>query len=132
MLEHITAIATIAVKDMAVSRKFYEEKLGFTPLEVRNKDVVKYTSGDSFFYLYKSEHAGKHEATAAAWYVEDDLETIVSELKKRGVEFDIYDGLEGIKPQKGLVHIYNDTKVAWVRDPDGNILALVCEGAVGE
>lgn len=127
MLEHTNAIATIAVKDMTVSRQFYEDKLGFKPLEVKSKDVVKYTSGDTFFYLYKSEYAGTHQATAAAWYIEADLETIVAELKKRGVEFQVYDGLEGIQPQKGLVHIYEDVKVAWVRDPDGNILALVCE-----
>lgn len=132
MLEHTNSIATIAVSDMDVSRKFYEEKLGFKPLQVKNKDVVKYISGDTFFYVYKSEHAGKHEATAAVWYVEADLETIVSELQKRGVEFELYDGLEGVKPQKGPVHIYEDVKAAWVKDPDGNILALICEGEVGE
>lgn len=132
MLEHSNAIATIAVRDMDVSRKFYEEKLGFKPLEVRSKDVVKYTSGDTFFYLYKSEHAGTHQATAAAWYVETDLETIVAELNKRGVKFDVYDGLQGIKPQKGLVHLYENVKVAWVKDPDGNILALVCEDEIEE
>ncbi len=127
MLEHSNAIATIAVRDMAVSRKFYEEKLGFKPLEVKNEDVVKYISGDTFFYLYRSEHAGKHQATAAAWYIEADLETIVKELDSRGVSFETYNGLRGIEPQPGLVHIYADVKAAWVKDPDGNILALVCE-----
>lgn len=132
MLEHSTAIATIAVSDMKRARSFYEEKLGLVPLEIKSDDVVKYTSGDSFLYVYKSEYAGSHNATAAAWYVESELETIVAELKKRGVEFEVYDGIKGVKPQKGLVHIYEDVKVAWVKDPDGNILALVCEGEIGE
>jgi catechol 2,3-dioxygenase-like lactoylglutathione lyase family enzyme len=128
MLEHSTVVATIAVKNMAASRKFYEEKLGLKPIQFRDDDVVTYQSGDSIVHIYKSPYASRRDVTAATWYIDADIETIVEELQRRGVEFEFYDGVNGMKFKEGLVHeAFSDLKVAWVRDPDGNLLALVSD-----
>ena len=52
---------------------------------------------------------------------------MVRELKAKGVAFEHYDNLPGLTVQ-GDVHVGGDMKVAWFKDPDGNILSIVSEG----
>ena len=65
------AIATIGVKDLKAARRFYEEKLGFEPMDMHEDDVVTYRTGRSKMFVYKSELAGKNKATAVTWTVDD-------------------------------------------------------------
>jgi len=118
------AVATIGVQDLKSARSFYEEKLGFEPVEVREDEVVTYTSGGSKVFVYKSSFGGTNKATAATWLV-GDVDAIVASLKKKGVSFEHYD-LPGMKLE-GDVHVAGDMRAAWLKDPDGNILALVSE-----
>jgi hypothetical protein len=57
------------------------------------------------------------------WAVGDEVESLVRALKSKGVKFEHYD-MPGMTRQ-GDVHIGGDMKVAWFKDPDGNILNLV-------
>jgi catechol 2,3-dioxygenase-like lactoylglutathione lyase family enzyme len=123
MLENIDAIATIAVKDLKVARKFYEGTLGLQPFRGEDSGMIGYKSGDATIGLYESRHAGTNEATAVTWIVGDKLETIVSALKAKGVAFEHYDFPETTR--KGDVHVSGTNRVAWFKDPDGNILSLV-------
>jgi len=45
------------------------------------------------------------------------------QLKERGVRFEHYD-MPGLRLE-GDIHIADDMKVAWFKDPDGNILNVV-------
>jgi hypothetical protein len=47
----------------------------------------------------------------------------VRDLKAKGITFEHYD-MPDMK-REGDVHIGGDMKVAWVKDPDGNILNIV-------
>jgi hypothetical protein len=73
--------------------------------------------------VYESQYAGTNKATAATWIVGADLEGLVRDLKAKGVTFEKYD-LPGTTRQ-GDVHVAGKTKVAWFKDPDGNILSIV-------
>jgi hypothetical protein len=57
------------------------------------------------------------------WAVGEDLESIVQQLKAKGVQFEHYD-MPGITRQ-GDIHLGGNRKVAWFKDPDGNILNIV-------
>jgi hypothetical protein len=57
------------------------------------------------------------------WSVGDELEDIVSKLKAKGVKFEHYDMPQ--MTRKGDIHIAGDMKVAWFKDPDGNILNVM-------
>lgn len=116
------AIATLAVKDLEIARKFYEGMLGFDLSESRDDAVDTYTSGDSRFFVYVSPSAGTNRATAATWVVED-VEGLAATLKRRGVSFEHYEFLN--MELRGDVHVDGDMKAAWFKDPDGNILAIV-------
>ena len=122
MLGTINAVANLAVRDLEVARKFYEGTLGLTPVDAQCKGLVAYRSGDSTLYVYQSDYAGTNQATAVTWNVGDRVEAIVDALKAKGVSFEHYD-LPGMTRHND-VHVGNSMKVAWFKDPDGNILNL--------
>jgi catechol 2,3-dioxygenase-like lactoylglutathione lyase family enzyme len=122
MLADKSVMATIAVKDLAAARKFYEGTLKFKKLDEESDEAVTYQSGKSEIVVYRSKFAGGNKATAATWNVGDEIDDIVSELKSKGVPFEHYD-MPGLT-QQGDVYVGGDMKVAWFKDPDGNILAL--------
>ncbi len=70
-----------------------------------------------------SEFAGTNKATAATWIVGKDLDAIVDTLQSRGVTFEHYD-FPGTA-RTGDIHEAGKMRVAWLKDPDGNILSLV-------
>jgi len=123
MLKDKDATPTIAVKDIERARKFYQDVVGLTPLPVSEEGVAPFKSGSSSILVYKSEFAGTNRATAATWMVDDELDDTVKTLKSKGVTFEHYD-MPGVTRQ-GDVHLTGQSKAAWFKDPDGNIIALV-------
>lgn len=114
-------MATVAVKDVKQARTFYEDVLGLEAIETEGDETAVYRAGDSSLLVYRSQFAGTNEATAVTWPVED-LGGLVEELKRKGLTFEHYD-LPDTK-RKGDVHVAGDTRVAWFKDPDGNIHSL--------
>ena len=123
MLGNKNAVANIAVKDLQIGRKFYEQTLGLKVADTEGQEVVTFRSGNASLYVYHSQYAGTNQATAVTWSVGNEIEEIVSALKAKGVKFEHYD-LPGTT-LKGDLHVMGERKVAWFKDPDGNILCLV-------
>ena len=124
MLGKQTAIPTVAVRNLAAAKKFYEGTLGLKQIDAEGDEVVVYESGDSRLNVYRSQYAGTNKATAVTWTV-DDVEGEVKALKSKGVAFEHYD-MPGMKLQGDLhVAVGADMKVAWFKDPDGNIFSIV-------
>lgn len=121
MLERASAHATIAVSDLERAKRFYGETLGLSVKEER-ADGVTYQAGDTSFLVYPSQFAGTSQSTCMAFEVGGDVETVVKELRDRGVTFEEYD-LPGLKTENGIAEI-EGVKGAWFKDPDGNILAV--------
>ena len=124
MLGKYDAIPTVAVKNLAAAKKFYEGTLGLKQIDAEGDEVAVYQNGDSRLNVYRSQFAGTNKATAVTWAV-DDVENEVRELKSKGVTFEHYDMPE--LTLKGDVHVADnaDLKVAWFKDPDGNIFSIV-------
>jgi len=123
MLGTKSAAATIAVRNISTARAFYEGTLGLTREGSDETEAVQYRSGDSLILVYKSQYAGTNKATAATWTVGDDLDRIVETLKAKDVTFEHYDLPETAR--EGDIHVSGPIRVAWLKDPDGNVLALV-------
>lgn len=121
MLESANVYATIGVKDLDAAKKFYGETLGLQILE-ENPGGVMYQSGSGRLLVYPSEFAGTNKATYAAWEV-TDLEETVEDLKAAGIEFERYDDLPDTERQ-GEIHTAGKLKIAWFKDPTGNILSI--------
>jgi len=122
MLSNSDVQPMLPVKDLAAAQRFYEETLGLKRLHVEPDVVVTYQSGKSTLNVYRSEFAGTNKGTAALWEV-DDLEGTVEQLKAKGATFEHYDDMPGVT-RDGDVHRAGPIKVAWLKDPAGNILSM--------
>lgn len=123
MLGKTNAVANVAVKDVGRAKTFYERTLGLKEIDHMGEDVSVLKSGDTVINVYRSDYAGTNKATAVTWAVGDKIDALVSELKTKGVTFEHYDLPE--TALQGDIHVFGDLKVAWFKDPDGNILNLV-------
>lgn len=121
MLGDKDAAANLAVKDIDTARKFYEGTLGLTKVGSQGAELIVFKSGKSTINVYESQYAGTNQATAVTWVV-GDVESVVRALKAKGVTFEHYD-MPGMT-REGDVHVSGAMKVAWFKDPDGNILNL--------
>ena len=124
MLGKKEAIATVAVKDIKTARRFYEDQLGLTPAQDEQMGVITYKTGSATLVVYSSEFAGTNQATSVTWSVGKDFDAIVETLRSRGVSFEHYDGLPEVT-RKGDVHEAGGYKLAWFKDPDGNLHHLI-------
>jgi catechol 2,3-dioxygenase-like lactoylglutathione lyase family enzyme len=127
MLGGRNALATIAVSDMDVARKFYEETLGFQHSGPRRRGVLSYTSGATILLVYASQYAGTNQATSASWDAGDEIDSIVHTLRSKGVTFEHYYDMPDTKLE-GDIHVSGGMRTAWFKDPDGNILSLFSSG----
>ena len=123
MLENSNASANLAVKDLAKAKAFYQGTLGLSQVDDMGGELVVYKSGETVLNVYRSQFAGTNKATAVTWAVGDRISPIVKALKSKGVIFEHYD-MPGLTLE-GDIHVGSGMKVAWFKDPDGNILNLV-------
>ncbi|MBZ9731975.1 VOC family protein [Mesorhizobium sp. CA18] len=123
MLENSNVTANLAVKDIAKARTFYEGTLGLSQVDDMDGELIVYKTGDTLLNVYRSQFAGTNKATAATWAVGDRIEPIVKSLRSKGITFEHYD-MPGLSLE-GDIHVGSGMKVAWFKDPDGNILNLV-------
>src|SRR5580765_7120271 len=122
MLQKSSMYAYIPASDLSRARKFYEEKLGFTPKQEIAGGVVYEFAAKTACFLYPTPNAGTSLASQAFWQV-DDVEREVAELKARGVAFEDYD-MPGEKSPSGVVTA-GGAKAAWFKDSEGNMLAII-------
>jgi catechol 2,3-dioxygenase-like lactoylglutathione lyase family enzyme len=123
MLGDKDVAANIAVKNLERAKKFYEDTLGLTQIGSEGQEAITFKSGNSVIIVYQSQYAGTNKATAVTWVVGQDVEGFVQQLKAKGIAFEHYD-MPGVT-RNGDVHVAEDMKVAWFKDPDGNILNIV-------
>ena len=124
MLKDRNSSAIVAVSDLERARTFYEGTLGLTrsPGE-EEKGVLGFRTGDTGLIVYQSDYAGTNRANAVVWQMKGDLVETVNHLRAKGVTFERYD-FPGMEWRDG-VHEGGSVKLAWFKDPDGNILHLV-------
>jgi catechol 2,3-dioxygenase-like lactoylglutathione lyase family enzyme len=124
MLKDRNSSAILAVTDLDRARTFYEDTLGLTRDPGGEEDgVLGFRTGDTHLTVYRSDYAGTNKANAVTWDMKGDLVETVNDLRARGVTFERYD-FPGMEWRDG-VHEAGPVKLAWFKDPDGNILHLV-------
>jgi catechol 2,3-dioxygenase-like lactoylglutathione lyase family enzyme len=122
MLARVDVQPMLPVRDLKVAEQFYERVLQLPKVDEEPGNASVYRSGKSKLCLYRSEFAGTNRGTAALWVV-DDVDATVGDLKDKGVAFEHYDDMPGVR-RKGDIHEAGKMKVAWFKDPDGNILSV--------
>jgi len=124
MLAHADAIATVGVRDIDAAREFYGNVLGLLEEDSDQEEggVLVFRSGATRVQVYRSEYAGTNQATAITWDLGERIVEIVDALTAKGAVFERY-SLEGMRLE-GDLYVADGFKVAWLKDPDGNILSV--------
>lgn len=121
MLRDTNVKPMLPVKDLPEAERFYGDTLGLERVGGEPGVVAAYRSGKTTLCVYRSEFAGTNKGTAAVWE-EDDVEHVVADLRRKGVRFEHYD-LPGLTLE-GDIHRAGAFRVAWWKDPAGNILSV--------
>jgi catechol 2,3-dioxygenase-like lactoylglutathione lyase family enzyme len=124
MLSKLPIHATIPALDMNRAKKFYSDKLGFSPASEKPEGIT-YKCKDGWFFLYPTQFAGTAQHTLAGWET-DNIEKEVAELRSRGVKFEDYD-YPNLKTVGGIATM-GPNKAAWFKDSEGNILGITQMG----
>ena len=122
IIADIDAQPTVAVKSLDRAKVFYGEVLGLRPVGPAMGQVQAYLAGRSVIVVYESQFAGTNKATAITWPVGDRFDQAIGELQAKGVAFEHYD-MPGLT-RSGDIHEAGGMQLAWIKDPDGNIIHI--------
>ncbi len=102
------------------AKQFYAETLG---LELISEDgfALQFNANGTFLRVTTVQSLVPQQFTVLGWQV-DDIYAEIQALKAKGVVFEIY-GFPG-QDENGVWTAPGGTKVAWFKDPDGNVLSL--------
>ncbi|MFJ2513748.1 VOC family protein [Streptomyces griseoviridis] len=120
----------LPAQDLDRARRFYAEILGLDPVDERPGGLL-YRCGVTDFVVFASTGASPGTFTQMAWEVED-LDTVVSELRSRGVEFESVDAPAIRTDDHGIAEIEGNyatkgahgERGAWFRDSEGNLIGI--------
>lgn len=123
MLGSADLIAFVPTRDPAKARKFYAETLGLEFISEDPFALVFNARGTTLRIANVSEVKGFQPApfTIVGWQVTNVSDTL-GDLAKKGVRFERFPGME--QDAQGIWQSPGGAKVAWFKDPDGNILSI--------
>ena len=120
MLSAGKLIGFVPTKNSHRAREFYEGKLGFKFVSDDQFALVM-QAGESMVRIAKVEKFMPAQYTVMGWEV-TAIEATVKWLNGRGVTFEKYPIVQDQK--QGIWTTPNGDRVAWFKDPDGNVLSL--------
>jgi predicted enzyme related to lactoylglutathione lyase len=123
MLGDSKAFSGFAVDDLNRARAFYSETLGLqtSMLDQGGGLLTLHLAGDRNTMVYEKPDFIPATYTILNFPVED-IDKTVDELSERGVRFERYDGFD--QDEKGIFR-GNGPRIAWFKDPAGNVLAVL-------
>lgn len=120
MLVLQTLTACVATTDAERATSFYGETLGL-PLIDDDGFALVFRTAQALLRIQKLPQHAPLAHTALGWQV-NDVAAAVATLTERGVRFERYAGMA--QDESGVWRSPAGAKVAWFKDPDGNILSL--------
>lgn len=113
----------IAVRDLSRARAFYEEALGLVGEATPGGWALLGEARSVAYLLPVAPDAGSASSPVASFRV-DDTRRAVRELRTRGVEFLGPEELPFALDDDRVSIDQDGIDVAWMRDPDGNVLTV--------
>jgi len=120
MLSSGKLVGLVATTDYEKARAFYEGKLGLEFVGLDQFALVMRT-GEHKIRIAKVPNFTPLQGTVLGWEV-DDVEAVVLWLRGRGVATEKYPFVAD--QELGIWTAPSGDKVAWFKDPDGNVLSL--------
>jgi catechol 2,3-dioxygenase-like lactoylglutathione lyase family enzyme len=120
VLRDARPVAFLATADAARARSFYEGRLELRLLADEEFALV-FELGATTLRIAKVAELTPQPFTVFGW-VAEDVDASVRALGTRGVIFERFGGLE--QDELAIWTAPSGARVAWFKDPDGNLLSL--------
>ena len=120
MLADFKLMAFLATADAARARAFYEGVLGLSFVSEDDFAVV-YDAQGIELRLQKVRELTPQPHTALGWSVAG-IDQVVRDIVARGGRFERFPPMQ--QDAAGIWKSPSGARVAWLRDPDGNLLSL--------
>ena len=120
MLNNSKLVAFSATQNAAATKQFYEQTLGLR-LVADEPFAIVFEANGTMLRLQKVESFQPQPFTALGWEV-TDISATMTELAQKGVQFEQFPGLP--QDEQGIMTFPGGARVAWFKDPDGNLLSL--------
>lgn len=120
MLDRAKMVGFVLTTDYEKARAFYEGKLGFEFVSLDQFALVMRVGGH-MIRIGKVPDFKPLQGTILGWEV-GDIEAAAKWLKERGVPVEKYPFVQD--KELGIWTAPTGDKVAWFKDPDGNVLSV--------
>ncbi len=120
MLGSTNIVAFVPTKDSEKARAFYEGLLGLRFVKDDGFAIV-FDANGIMIRVAKMKEVTPAQYTILGWQV-SEIENVVRGLQKKGVHFEIFGFFK--QDELGIWTAPTGDKVAWFKDPDGNILSV--------
>jgi predicted enzyme related to lactoylglutathione lyase len=120
MLNTEKVVAFVSSADTIKARSFYEGVIGLRVISEDRFALVLDANG-TMLRVTKVENFKPQQFTILGWDV-TDIDESVSDLNQRGIQFENY-SMAG-QDERGIWKSPSGARVAWFKDPDGNVLSL--------
>jgi catechol 2,3-dioxygenase-like lactoylglutathione lyase family enzyme len=113
-------VSFVPTKDYGAARSFYEGKLGFTFVNLDQFALVV-RAGEHTIRIAKVPNFTPLQGTILGWQV-SRIEEVAKWLQGRGVTLEKFPFAQD--QELGIWTAPSGDRVAWFKDPDGNILSI--------
>ncbi|WP_303831243.1 VOC family protein [Asticcacaulis taihuensis] len=121
-LRDATPMGFLAVSDFDQARAFYEGILGLTVFS-RDEYALVLRSGSTLIRLTKPPQLHVAPYTVFGFQV-TNIDDKVFAMTALDIKFELYDWLGAAQTPHGVWTAPGGDKVAWFKDPDGNLLSI--------
>jgi catechol 2,3-dioxygenase-like lactoylglutathione lyase family enzyme len=120
LLQGRNLVAFVPTDNLASAKEFYKYVLGLRLVSEDDVALV-FDTHSSLLRVIKISGIQPAHYTVVGWVV-PDIDLVVDELDRAGVVFERYEGF--VQDSYGIWTTPKGAKVAWFKDPYGNILSL--------
>ena len=114
-------IGFISIVDVSRARDFYRDTLGLRLVMEEPPFALVFEANGIMLRLGMAKELPPAHGTVLGWQV-PEIATTVQSLMQSGVCFERYAGMD--QDEFGIWTSPTGAKVAWFKDPDGNILSV--------
>jgi catechol 2,3-dioxygenase-like lactoylglutathione lyase family enzyme len=120
-LDQCEIVAFVNIREWEPAEVFYRDVLGLPMVSKELPFALVFDAHGTMLRLAINPGAAPLAGTVLGWRV-GDIEAAVKDLAGRGVHFEHWDGMP--QDELGIWNSPGGARVAWFKDPDGNVLSV--------
>ena len=120
-LRNSDLIGFVTIVDVERAREFYRDRLGLSLIAEELPFALVFDVNGTMLRLAIAKEHAPAPGTVLGWNV-SDIASVAKNLEQAGIQFERYTFFQ--QDERGIWTAPNGAKVAWFKDPDGNLLSI--------